>query len=896
MRRPLAGILFLLALVPITALADTKGEVESIGFQGLYRPNCHIPMLVRVQADKSGTYYIRVVQEDMDRDQQLFTQQVSLTGSEEGKGVEQRFWLYFIPQPTEGGLTGGDLRQLQQELKVFLCDEKGRQICQLPVTQSIINLESPPGAPIGGSRGGRLVLAVSDSLTQQPQWRDYDVAMGMMESVVFVPARSTDLPEDVRGYESVDAIVWLNAPPPDRDKATDQKRYHALRQYVRGGGHLVICQPPQREATGTFDDLMPVTVKAIAPRDSLEPLKTIATEKLAKQQDREKAMSNSALPAVDENPEDRLGPPSVVDWERPTPPFMYARGETKPGAIVEEQIKWDAEGKDKSPWLARIGYGAGCVSWVAQDLSDVTIVNKARSGWPFVWEKVLDYKSDLLLVNSRTMPDAKRPYEQGGAVDISQSLLGAMELASKSRALVSIAVVFFIAYWVVAGPGVYFYLLTRSRPQLSWFLFAFSALVATVLTVLVVRLVVRGAPELAHVTVIRTAPGEPPICFSRFGLYIPRDGTQEIKLPDIAPREVSYLTAYPEHPAHAQGDIEFPAQIPYVIPLRDANSDDPVAIDVPYRSTLKKFQARRVGPVAGVIDGKPKLREGNGRAVLEGIITNGTGRKLRNVYIAYSDPQTDDDVILYAPTWESGANFTLETDFALASTKFVGLEGEANNRTGYPQQGFKLQHVMGRPGVDFGWSRFWYASDRPLRNVNVNNMTYDDADTAVPKSFPMLSLFQRLPPMKNYGGRQQDRSEILRRGGRYLDVSNEVAAGRLVVLAEVDGDVELPFPLEVDGEKVAGKGKVLYQCALALDHVGATALPSTQPIEEQKSAEPPPFDPANYNGDLSDLTPDQRREVQQYRMRQRMPQRPPVRRPTPPPQRVRPAQQSGAAY
>src|SRR5438874_9493904 len=105
MRRLLAGIFCFLCsvLIPLApALAETKGEVESIGFQGLYRPNCHIPMLVRVQADKSGTYQIRVVQEDMDRDQQLFTdQQVSLTGSEDGKGVEQRFWLYFIPQPTE---------------------------------------------------------------------------------------------------------------------------------------------------------------------------------------------------------------------------------------------------------------------------------------------------------------------------------------------------------------------------------------------------------------------------------------------------------------------------------------------------------------------------------------------------------------------------------------------------------------------------------------------------------------------------------------------------------------------------------------------------------------------------------------------------------------------------
>src|SRR5438876_1100414 len=198
MRRLLAGILFLCSLLPTAVLrADTKGEVESIGFQGLYRPNCHIPMLVRVQADKSGTYQIRVVQEDMDRDQQIFLAPVSLTGSEDGKGAEQRFWLYFIPQPTEGGLVGNSLRDLQQQLRVFLCDEKGRQVAQLPVTQTIINVESPPGSMVSSTRGSRLVLAVSDSLTQQPNWHEYEQALGLMENVVFATVRSMDLPEDV---------------------------------------------------------------------------------------------------------------------------------------------------------------------------------------------------------------------------------------------------------------------------------------------------------------------------------------------------------------------------------------------------------------------------------------------------------------------------------------------------------------------------------------------------------------------------------------------------------------------------------------------------------------------------------------------------------------------------
>jgi hypothetical protein len=81
---------------------------------------------------------------------------------------------------------------------------------------------------------------------------------------------------------------------------------------------------------------------------------------------------------------------------------------------------------------------------------------------------------------------------------------------------------------------------------------------------------VRGAPELAHVSVVRAAKGEPPIAYSRFGLYVPRDEPQAITLAELSPHNVSYMTAYPLHPQHTRGDIEFPAQQPYTIPVRDA--------------------------------------------------------------------------------------------------------------------------------------------------------------------------------------------------------------------------------------------------------------------------------------------------------------------------------------
>lgn len=832
MRRLAAGILFLLVFSS-SLLAQTKGEVESIGFGSFYRPNCFVPMLLRVQAEKSGTYQIRVIQEDMDRDRQIFTQTVSLTGSDEGKAIEQKFWTYFIPQPGDGGLVdttrGGNLRDLQQQLKVILCDEKGKEVAQLAVTAqgsgTITNIDGyQTGAYPAGLRSSKLILAVTDGAAQ-PVWRDYQQAIGSVEDVTFVTVRSTDLPEDVRGYEMIDGIVWLAAPLPDPAKPADEKRYHAIQAYVRGGGHLVVCQPARRDDTLSVAEMLPVEVVEIAPRPDLEPLKTIATERQKRMEEAERS-STPLRSNFNALPEDEVTTKRrSEDWLIPQGPFMFARATPKPGAIVEEdKLKWP-DGTE-SPYIARIGYGLGCVTWVAHDLSDPVFTNRAKSGWPYVWDRVLDYKNDLIVVSNRTTEDMKKPYAQTASADLGRPLLAPMELSSKSAALVSIAVVFFIGYWLVAGPGVYFYLAAKSKAQLSWFFFALSAVIATFFTVLVVKLVVRGPPELAHITVVRGAAGTPQISLARFGLYIPRDGAQEIAIPEVAPRNVSYITAYPKHPKHGGGDIEFPAQADYLVPIHDSTEEGPVTISVPFRSTEKLFAARRVGEAGGGIEGSAKLRQEYDWK-LEGLLTNGTGRRLRDVYFIYHRPGEIDDQVLYQPTWEAAQTINLNDFNDLRNTKLIGND---SNTSATPDTKPKVRITgrVGNPGTTFGWSEYWYRSFQISSKGFASEQPYGDFD----KAMIMMSIFNRLPPSRNSQSPKAEHIDMLRRGGRYLDMSNAIAAGKLVVLATADDGTPspLPFPLTVDGEKVAGKGTVFYQYALPIERIpeSSTTKPSTQ--------------------------------------------------------------------
>ncbi len=145
MRRLWAGLILL--LFPSAALAQVQGQVLFIGFNNHYRPDCWTPMLVQLsgQSDSSTTYQIQIVQDDLDRDRVIFTQDVNFGGTSEGKtNAAENFWVYFKPKPTDEGLPDAtnlatNLNTLNDELKVFLCDKDGKQLTHLPITSTILN-------------------------------------------------------------------------------------------------------------------------------------------------------------------------------------------------------------------------------------------------------------------------------------------------------------------------------------------------------------------------------------------------------------------------------------------------------------------------------------------------------------------------------------------------------------------------------------------------------------------------------------------------------------------------------------------------------------------------------------------------------------------------------------
>src|SRR5205085_4984504 len=99
---------------------------------------------------------------------------------------------------------------------------------------------------------------------------------------------------------------------------------------------------------------------------------------------------------------------------------------------------------------------------------------------------------------------------------------------------------------------------------------------------------------------------------------------------------------------------------------------------VPFRSTLKKLQARWSGDMPFGVGGQPKLVAKPKEAfdLISGTLVNQTGAELRNIYIAFHDPRQG-DWMLYVPQWtSSGKDSTIDLGDLFLHAAMLPLPGQ----------------------------------------------------------------------------------------------------------------------------------------------------------------------------------------------------------------------------
>lgn len=814
MRWLIGGLLSLIFV--FSSFAQVTGQVDSLGFGGgggVCRPDAWIPMVVQLQSDsiEPKRYNLDVVQYDLDGDEVVYTRPVDLDNN------LRPFWMYFRPQPINGGLAAFNVsttRELQQQLRVYISDkDTHKRLVQLPVGKNLPQMVDISNG--SGGRGQKVVLFVG----RLPNLRELGTSSfalkGVMEDMIPVRVDPRDLPESALGYDMVDAIVWTDA-----DTAPlDAGRLKALNQYVRGGGRLVISQQATDwQRSLKFGTLLPVTIKGIDELSVPEPLRSIA------KWENWKAYKPAPGQPAPKNPWITHGP------------YRVARGEAAATALVDETIEWTD--KSISPFLVRQAYDLGSVTWIAQDLSDPA-VTVAGYGWPLVWDRVFDWKNKTVI--SPTSVDGDN-WDTQSRRDIGKTLLSGTDLTGRSTLMVTLAFVFFIAYWLIAGPANYLLLAARKQTGASWFVFGGIALGALLLTLVVVQLVVRGQPQLAHVSLVRATADEskPARVLSRVGLYIPRSGDEMIGLSGLTPDGVSTLTPFAVHPGH-RPDAPRLRDTEYLVPISDQDvaAKGRLEVTIPYRSTLKKLQLDWTGEMKGRIGGAPVMERN--RSLISGPLSNGTGQKLRNVYIAFRYPSSGggyQDWMLYVPRLDAGQTIELTQAFNVADDgKFVRTVGVFE-----PDRGEATPDGVNRCKglIQLDWSP-WLAKRGLLGAGNgVLSDDYSDSSSVAKPSLIVLSLFDHLQPQMN--SPQQSRAETLRRGARQWDVSGALSAGAMIVIAEAD-DVPLPAPLTVGGSPVDGKGTTYYQFILPVDYAKARAIDAKNDAEEKTAAATQPATP-----------------------------------------------------
>ena len=840
MRSFLAGFVALLLGWSSAAQAQINERasfVESMGFNRAYRVDAWVPMVVNLSSTSGETaeYQIQVVQPDIDGDRVVYSRLITLNANAAG----QRYWVYFRPQPT--GLDASSVAELQRILRVRVCTREGKELAILPLTNTLVDIDPKTG--FTPRRGRKMILAVTAG-DATPAFLDYDVSWGLSEDVEFVKVTPNDLPESAIGYDMIDGLVWFDADAAELTRAGSRK-LGALQEWVRQGGQLVVCHPDEAFRITPLAEMLPVhltgpdgkTLAEVVTRADPEPLHRIATDPIRA------ASGNDPNKMI----ADRW--PLMVTQA----PFRVARAPLRSDALVETWADWPAaQGGGRTPYIARNGYGLGSVTWVAQNLGDRALTGNLSSGWPHVWDKVFGWKNNTVIIKQN---DARARNEIWGKeieewspqsmADLGGVFLRATDHTGKAGAYVFLVILFFVGYWIVAGPGSYLFLAGKGQRQLSWAIFAVAGLAATVLTVGVVRLVLRGDPEVKHVSVVRLAPDQPAVIDSRIGLYIPRDGGQRLTLNEVAPESLSSITPLAVHPQHLVNPATFSDTKEYKIDLRDVSGTDPVEVVIPYRNTLKKVQTHWVGNLAGGIDGWAGLvgqqsveLDVRGRTekagVIEGRLTNRTGRDLKNVLLAFrfqeADGQDlqDQDLVLYVPAWKKDQTIDLLRAYAEADL----LADIGQNKT-YDKYvaGTATAPIRGPLAGPNSWGEYWL---RYMKTLAGSDFLVDDSARAVTQSVPVMALFDRIPPRKSDPYLGYQRAELMRRGGRQLNLSHALGAGNLVVLAEAD-NAPLPVPLDVEGSRMQGEGRIYYQATVPMKNRSELVKsyadgPATRPV------------------------------------------------------------------
>lgn len=729
------------------ATGEVEIGVDAFGFGGAVRAGDYagIRLALTDRGDSVRTAAVRLHIRDADGDTALHERVVTLN-----PGVTQGVWLYArLPFGFDSSTA---LLVTVREVDAERVDggaRVGRQIgaARIGPNRVIDSADAMIGV-IGRSRAGLEQYEFSAPGSQLPP-----TSHEWTRVITLEPERlAGGMPDSWLGLASLEAIVWTGGDP----SALRLEASEALREWVYGGGRLIVVLPPvggvwSNAAANPLADLMPEARIIRREGVSLESYRSLLT-------------GSERLP---------LPKSSIVHT------FRIESG--TPAAASAPILA----GADGAPVVVRRLVGAGEVTVIGLDLADQAL--SVRVDAERFWHRVLGRRFDVLDTQEMT---TLLQGETGASFTMrEQSWIDAdfgrqIDKTGRAGVGVLLGLVVFAAYLALAGPGGFALLKWRGLQRHAWTAFVATTAVFSVAAWAGARAVRPAEVEITHLTLLDHVFGQDvQRARSWFSVLLPTYGEQTVSVGDPEAGDVwtQGLSAW-SAPGFG-GSSTFPDAREYLVESRE-----PESLTVPTRSTVKEFQADWKGAPRWLTPLPEGGRVGvDAEGSLSGALVHELPAPMEDVVIVHVQRQFPlDDRGEGGPMIARTRSWRLQGSWAPGEPLDLGELGEADLTGQY-------------------FSRL--TGSRQALGVGVGGETLDAR--YLPRRLEMLTWHDMLAPPE-YRQTTGSSALIRQRVAHGWDLSRWFTQPSLIVLGQTTGE-GAPIPLRVDGEAALTRGRTLVR-------------------------------------------------------------------------------------
>jgi len=772
-----AVLLVTLALARAAVAQENTGvslriEPEHVGLGGVVRPGSWTPMLLTVESHAATALKVRCewVFNDPDRDEVHAQRVVTLSPQK-----EQQVWLYATPPLNYVATTRWTVKVIDATSETLLASQ----------TVTPVTTISPRERAVGVATSLDLGLsAYAEPWTQHESCR---FLRGLTPNM---------LPDRWYGLSMMQAYIWtpdaLEGADPSSSKITPETR-QAMFEWIRRGGHLVIVLP----AVGDLWSSSPFR----------ELLGGVQME----------TVTNYDIPVGS-----FLGSPSLT--RTPVEVKVLQPDEASDVIFRSERTKGDVLGVARQ-------FGLGRVTILGVDISDrrltrMDLPNSMKTRESLVgeslWTTIFGWRGPVYTSNNiegmRRMGELIAPESREYREIDTEIIRSQIAMRSTVSGAMLLAILLFLLYWFLAGPGSYAYLKHAGRVRHAWLAFAVVVLVFTAIAWGGALMLRQKRDKVAHFSMIDGDARSGLVhAHSWLSLFSPEQGRVEIAI-DEANTDDNRKTLSAPGVSAAQDDSGF------LDPQRYSfDSGAPNRASVPFRSTAKQFEVdflmrgNSSDPAAEkwtMPQGVLRMKNGQPR----GTLSHRLPGTLRDVCVIYNAHDGEEPLVwMWLAEWPAGK----AVEFAPAAIK-KRLAAAPPTDTADPG-GFLGELMTTKTGANLG--------------------TLDTAAVSIShdlqvKLVQVLSLYSTMPAPKS----RKEKEAFLtvnnviaywRTIGRPLDITALASLKTVIIIGFLDNS-PLPVPLTVDGQTPEASGFTVVRWITRVedDPTPATMPAATQPPVE----------------------------------------------------------------